>query len=256
MLFFSRHRQQKGLVLGFLGWQRCWRSFPSESPSQSGRPPPQAADLLRWVHPLSCTSACSPVLPREAAAPKEMPAAAKRGPVSSAVTTFQEPITKTRISCLACHRAGSHCVRGVCRGGDDAASVLALPMWEKPSALGGSPTQQKKKKKKELYCFLLPQNSLPWPRKGGGVMPASQTDVLAPATNFRDDCTLDPCAEKRTFSVAGSPLPHHVSFPAALSQQHAWVWSSPDTLLFFSVLVYYCKAAGEGEGGGGRVRKS
>jgi len=56
---FSRRRQQMGLIWGFMGWQRCQRSFPSKSPSQWGHPPPRAAALLSRVHPLSCTPARS-----------------------------------------------------------------------------------------------------------------------------------------------------------------------------------------------------
>lgn len=55
------------------------------------------------------------VLPQEAAAaPKEMLATAKKGRISSAVTTFQELITKTSVSHPACCRAGSHHIQGVC----------------------------------------------------------------------------------------------------------------------------------------------
>lgn len=79
---------------------------------------------------------------------------------------------KTSVSHPACHHAGSHHGQGVFWGGKDAASCLCVGIAD----VGKSPVPwgvpQAGKKKKELYCFLLPQNSLSWAQKGGDVMPA------------------------------------------------------------------------------------
>lgn len=87
--------------------------------------------------------------------------------------TFQEPITKISISHPARCCAGFHRGQGVCWGGEGTASPLFSLHWhqrpEKSPAPRGVPQPGKKN---ELYCSFLPQNSLSWPQKGAGMMPA------------------------------------------------------------------------------------
>lgn len=149
---FSRCRQQKGLLRGFLGWQRCRKSFSSQCPSQRGQPPSRAAIRLRWVHPLSCMSAHS-FASRSSSITKGDAAAAKLGPISSVATTFQQ---KFVFPARLCHRAGSY----YGRGGEDAASCLCVGVANvgKAQHLGDFPSLARKVSYIAPFC---PQTAQP-----------------------------------------------------------------------------------------------